>query len=86
VAWVVVIRDRDPGGRRARGIVATLQAHGMTVRAGPTADVSELWIADGEGTLGAIRRRLVQILDRDAPGWQHDVALYWPDPNRHPGA
>jgi hypothetical protein len=67
----------DPG-RRDR-IVGVLQAQGIEVRRSTVEDLGEIYLVrSGPGVAGA-RRTIVDVLDRQAPGWERDVEIYWPE-------
>jgi hypothetical protein len=67
----------DPG-RRDR-IVGVLQAEGIEVRRTTVADLGEIYLVrSGPGVAGA-RENIIDVLDRQAPGWERDVEFYWPE-------
>jgi hypothetical protein len=64
--------------RRDR-IVGVLQAQGIEVRRSTVEDLGEIYLVrSGPGVAGA-RRTIVDVLDRQAPGWERDVEIYWPE-------
>jgi hypothetical protein len=68
----------DDPGRRDR-IVGVLQAQGIEVRRSTVEDLGEIYLVrSGPGVAGA-RRTIVDVLDRQAPGWERDVEIYWPE-------
>jgi hypothetical protein len=67
----------DPG-RRDR-IVSVLQGGGIEVRRSTVEEIGELYLVrSGPGVAGA-RETIVDVLEREAPGWQRDVEFYWPE-------
>ena len=51
----------------------------MRVRPGEVEGVEELYLELGDPSVRIVRRSVTEILDRAVPGWEHDVAIYWPE-------
>jgi hypothetical protein len=75
---VIPIRfaSADPG--RKDQIVRVLQEHGIDVRRSQVEGIGELYLLRANAGLGA-RGKIMDLLEREVPGWQAEAKFYWPD-------
>jgi len=78
MAVVIPIRFARADAVRRERIVSVLQSHGYDVRRSDVEGLGELYLLRANAGLAA-RGPITDALHRHVPGWEADVAFYWPE-------
>jgi len=75
---VIPIRFASADPERKDQIVRVLQEHGIDVRRSQVEGIGELYLLRANAGL-ASRGTIMDLLEREVPGWQAEAKFYWPD-------
>ena len=75
---VIPIRFASVEPGRKDQIVQVLLDHGIDVRRSEVEGIGELYLLRANAGLAA-RGTIVDLLEREVPGWQDEAVFYWPE-------
>jgi arginine repressor len=79
MAVVIPLRFASAEPDRRDRIVRALKDGGIEVRRSTVdEDLGELYLIRARVPFEPVRRSVIELLERDVPGWQDDVEIYWP--------
>ncbi|MEA2323290.1 MAG: hypothetical protein QOD81_3140 [Solirubrobacteraceae bacterium] len=78
MAVVIPLRFADAEPARRDRIVRLLRDEGIEVRRSTVEELGELYLMRAGVPVDPVRRSVTDLLERNVPGWQDDLEIYWP--------